>query len=90
MLADKNDPSVIFEHLWPDHQIGNAAFVFQGDEHHTLGASGALTHKHNACGFKPFAVAGFHRFRAGDNALFRQIFPQERNWMASQRQAAWR
>lgn len=34
--AARIDPTLLLEHLRPEHEIGDAGFVFDGDEQHAL------------------------------------------------------
>ena len=43
-----HDAAKLLEHLRPDHQVGDAGLVLQGDEHHALGAAGPLPNKDEA------------------------------------------
>lgn len=77
----------LLEHLWPNHEIGDAGLVFQRDEHDALGAARALPDEHEARGLEPAAVARLHGFGACDDTARDQVVAQERDRMAAQRQA---
>ena len=43
-----DDAAVRFEDLRPDHEIGDAVFVLDGNEYHTRSGSRPLSHQHQA------------------------------------------
>ena len=61
--------------LGPDHEIGDARLVLDGDEHDAFGTSRTLTNQNEASGFQPAAVAGFHGFGTSHDAAFVEILP---------------
>ena len=48
MPAGKDRPPVLFVELRPDHEIGDAGLVLQGDEDDALGRAGLLADQHQA------------------------------------------
>src|SRR3546814_19524444 len=60
----QDDAPILFEDLRPDDEIGDAGFVFAGDEHHALGAAGPMSDQHDTGGIPPAAVADFPRLLA--------------------------
>src|ERR1700730_14718020 len=83
----RNDhPALLLEHLRPDHEIGDAGLVLDGDEHDAFRRARHLPHEHEAGGLEPAAVAGLHRLGARDDALAAQVSAQETDRMVSQGQ----
>jgi hypothetical protein len=53
----ENDPALAFVERGPDHQVGDAGFVLDGNEHDTLCGSRLLTYQDQAGRRQPLAVA---------------------------------
>jgi hypothetical protein len=62
----QDNEALAFVERRSDHQVGDAGFVLDGDKHDALGGSRLLSHKHQAGGGQPFAVAGSHRIGKRD------------------------
>ena len=73
----KDYTALFLEERRPDDEIGDAALVFDCDEHDAFRRSRHLPHQHDAGRLKPAAIRGLHRLRAGDNTLATQIFAEE-------------
>src|SRR5271163_2037368 len=65
--------AMLFENLGPDHEIGNAGLILQGDEYDTLGRARPLSDKNKPRDLKPASVAGLHGFATGDDALCPEV-----------------
>src|SRR5687767_15188387 len=74
-----------FERLGPDHEITNAEFVFEGNEHNSLGAAGALAHQHYAGNRDGFAIGGLFEPRMIDDTLSIAHLTKETHRMGLQR-----
>src|SRR5215470_5389090 len=82
----KNDPPLLLKDGRPDNEIGDAALVFEGDEHHTLGGTGHLSDQYDSGGPRPAAIARLHRLSTSDDARSAQVFAQEGDGVIAQRQ----
>src|SRR5208283_166819 len=83
----KDHPALPFIEFWPNHEIGDAGLVLDGDEHDALRRARHLPHEHQAGGLEPASVAGLHGLGASDHALAVQVTTQEGDRMVSQSQS---
>jgi hypothetical protein len=83
--ARKDHPALPFEEFLPDHEIGDAGLVLDGDEDDAFGRAQHLPQE--ACCLKPPSVARLHRLGAGDYVLVAKVSAQEGDRMAAQAQA---
>jgi hypothetical protein len=79
--------AVLFVELGPDHQIGDAGLVFQGDKHHALGRARFLADQDDAGDADELQVPGGSGQSAGLVALTRQLRAQEGQGVVPQRKA---
>lgn len=49
----ENDTTPLLEQRGPDHDVGRAGLVLDGDEHDALGRARLLAHKHETGGVDP-------------------------------------
>ena len=57
--AARQDQAAFFlEQFGPNHQIGDAGFILQSDEHHPLGRARPLAHQNHPGAAHEIAVAG--------------------------------
>src|ERR1017187_4768081 len=83
----KDYAALPFIEFWPDHEIGDAGLVLDGDEDDAFRRARHLPHEHETGGPEPASIAGLHGLGAGDDALAVQVSPQETDWMAAQGQS---
>ena len=81
-----DDAAIGFEDLGPDHEIGDAELVLQGDEHHARGGARPLAHQHQPGHAEEVAVRG-PRAASSECAMppLRQRRPQQLQRMGAQR-----
>lgn len=70
-----------------DDQVGNAGFVFEGDEGDSFGGAGALTHQDQAGDAHEAAVANGGQLSGGDDAELIELAAEERDGVGFERQA---
>src|SRR5947209_17956871 len=46
----EDNAALLLVETWPDHQVGDAGFVLDGDEQHAFGGSRHLPHQHQPDG----------------------------------------
>ena len=80
----KDHPALPFIEFWPDHEIGDAGLVLDGDEDDAFRRAWHLPHEHEACGLEPAPVARLHGVSASDDALAVQVAAQEGDGVAAQ------
>ena len=67
-----DDAAVCLEDLGPDHEVGDAEFVLDGDEHHARGGARPLPHQHQAGQGEDVAVLRALQHRRAGNAARRE------------------
>src|SRR6266852_7775469 len=73
----ENNSPLLLKDGRPNNEIGDAALIFEGDEHHALGGTGHLSDQYDSGGLRPSAIARLHRLSTGDDALSAQVFAQK-------------
>jgi hypothetical protein len=81
----QNDAPISLEHLYPHHQIGDAGFVLDRDEHDAFGGAGPLSDEDQAGYLRPCSVARLHRFSAAHDASAMKIRAKEGDRMTAER-----
>jgi hypothetical protein len=82
----RDDAPLLLEQARPDHEVGDAGLVLDGDKHNAFGGTRPLPDQHKSGGRKPAAIAGLHGLGTGGDAPATQIGAQEGDGVTSQRQ----
>lgn len=67
--------AVFFLHILPDDQIGSAGFVFDRDEHGTVGRPWPLPHQHQAGELDPASIPQIREIPATNDPFLSQALP---------------
>ena len=84
-----NDGAELLVDLRPDHEVGDTAFILDGDEDHAGGGAGALAHEHQSGNGDAAFVGG--GVLIGERAIWGdaervQLFAHETQWMGPERE----
>ena len=76
--SPQHDAAEPVENLRPDHEIGDAGFILDGDEDHPLGRARTLAHQNKARRLHPAAIGAGDGIPARNETSLAQVFPQGR------------
>jgi hypothetical protein len=79
-----DDAAMRVEDPGPDHEVGDAAFVLDGDEHHARGGARPLAHQHQPGQSEAVVVLGIEQHIGARDAPLRHQGPQQRHRMGAQ------